>query len=82
MCQLSLIRVTKVGFSARRKVPSKFGVVVNKTQNKTIQAVVPEQSDFYQFVELAIPKVVMVIKLIYPVWFVFGMNLISGTIFY
>ena len=28
-----------------------------------------------------IPKVLIVFKIIYPVWFVFGMNLISGTTF-
>ena len=32
-----LIRITKVRFSARRKVPSKYSVVVNKVQNKNIQ---------------------------------------------
>ena len=34
---LTLIRITRVGFSDRRKVPSKFSVVLNKAQNKIIQ---------------------------------------------
>ena len=39
-------------------------------------AVVPEQPDFQQFIELEIPKVLIVIKIIYSVWLVFGMTLI------
>ena len=41
----------------------------------------PEKSGFQQFVKLDISKILMVIKIIYLVWFVLGMNLISGLHF-
>ena len=39
----------------------------------------PEQPELQQYVDLEIPQKTHGNKIIYSVWFVFGINLISGT---